>query len=131
MLRIVKVAMLFGVLIVSALAQAAKEYAHINVTLHSTSGLDGKSVMISILKDGKIVKQGEITVPSAGKYDSKLFVGLEPGQYDVRLEGENMQTVVKQGINAIPLGIDLSQRMEQGSGLLRRSPTPTLESLKN
>lgn len=48
--------------------------------------------MVSVMKDGKVVKQSEVTI------NQNISFSLPAGQYDLRVEGERMQTLVKKGI---------------------------------
>lgn len=50
-------------------------------------------VMISAIRDGQIVKQREVSFNSSARFP------LPPGLYDIRLEGDGMQTLVKRGIH--------------------------------
>ena len=49
--------------------------------------------MVSVIKDGAVVKQREI------QFNSSATFPLPAGLYDVRLEGDGMQTMVKRGIH--------------------------------
>ena len=50
-------------------------------------------VMISIVKDGQVVDQKEVKIGFGPNFK------VEPGLYDVRLEGDGMVTLVKRGIH--------------------------------
>jgi hypothetical protein len=50
-------------------------------------------VMVSVIKDGEVVKQKEARI------NSNATFSLPAGLYDVRLEGDGMQTLVKRGIH--------------------------------
>lgn len=49
--------------------------------------------MVSVIKDGAVAKQKEVHVNSSASFT------LPAGLYDVRLEGDGMQTLVKRGIH--------------------------------
>jgi hypothetical protein len=51
-------------------------------------------VMVSVIRDGQVVKQREVQFNSSAN-----FSPLPPGLYDVRIEGDGMQTLVKRGIH--------------------------------
>lgn len=55
--------------------------------------LKERPVMVSVIKDGAVVKQREI------QFNSNVAFPLPAGLYDVRLEGDGMQTLVKRGIH--------------------------------
>jgi len=50
-------------------------------------------LMVSVIKDGEVVKQKEARI------NSNATFSLPAGLYDVRLEGDGMQTLVKRGIH--------------------------------
>ena len=50
-------------------------------------------LMVSVIKDGDVVKQKETRI------NSNATFSLPAGLYDVRLEGDGMQTLVKRGIH--------------------------------
>ena len=50
-------------------------------------------VMVSVINDGAVVKQREV------HFNSSATFALPPGVYDVRLEGDGMQTLVKRGLH--------------------------------
>jgi hypothetical protein len=54
--------------------------------------LGGKAVMVSVIRDGTIAHQSEVTVRSSESFK------LDPGVYDVRVEGDGIVTLVKRGI---------------------------------
>ena len=51
-------------------------------------------VMVSVLRDGKVVKQKE-----TGMSDVPVNFDLPVGVYDVRVEGDSVGTVIKSGIH--------------------------------
>lgn len=55
--------------------------------------LIAQPVMVSVIKDGAVVKQTELQL------NSRTTFLLPAGVYDVRLEGEGIQTLVKRGIH--------------------------------
>ena len=55
--------------------------------------LKERPVMVSVIKDGAVVKQREI------QFNSNVAFPLPAGLYDVRVEGGGMQTLVKRGIH--------------------------------
>jgi hypothetical protein len=59
-------------------------------------GLIGRPVMVSILRNGVVEHQSE--VPLNGSAGSS---NLPAGLYDVRIEGEGLQTLVKRGIHVV------------------------------
>lgn len=63
-------------------------------TSAASDSLKGTPVMISIIQDGAIVKQFEEWINAAESFQ------VEPGIYDVRLEGEGLVTLVKRGVTA-------------------------------
>ncbi|HXF40103.1 MAG TPA: hypothetical protein VN687_10365 [Blastocatellia bacterium] len=50
-------------------------------------------VMVSVINDGAVVKQREV------HFNSSASFALPAGVYDVRMEGDGMQTLVKRGIH--------------------------------
>jgi hypothetical protein len=62
----------------------------------SSKGLNGV-VMISVLKDGAVVKQGEVAVSGLPPNFT-----LPAGVYDVRVEGEGIATMIKRGVHVTP-----------------------------
>src|SRR5882724_6388361 len=57
------------------------------------SGSEGAAGDVSVIKDGAVVKQREI------QFNSNVAFPLPAGLYDVRIEGDGMQTLVKRGIH--------------------------------
>ncbi len=80
----------------SGLASAQKEATHLDVRTSvadsSFKALTGIPVMVSVIKDGEVVKQKEVHL------NSNAYFSLPAGIYDVRLEGDGMETLVKRGI---------------------------------
>ena len=60
----------------------------------SESSLDGHPAMISVIRDGAVVAQGETTL--RGEHSINR---LEPGTYDVRVESDGVVTEVKRGVH--------------------------------
>ena len=50
-------------------------------------------VMVSVIKDGEVIKQKEARINSSATFS------LPAGLYDLRLEGDGMQTLIKRGIH--------------------------------
>ena len=71
--------------------------ASINVNLRAaekdSEALKDHPVMISVIKDGKVAAQREAALGYGPGFN------VEPGLYDVRLEGDGMVTLVKRGIH--------------------------------
>lgn len=61
------------------------------------AAIEGHQVMVSVLRDGALVKQSEISV-GGFPYSSLLPVG----SYDVRAEGDGIVTLEKRGIHVTP-----------------------------
>lgn len=91
-----------------------------------------RSYMVSVIRDGQVVKQTE----GFPKWNT-LPVGL----YDVRCEGEGMQTIVKRGIHVTPDGdtrVRVAMRPGQGvriieyavGGLAREEVAARLQRLE-
>ena len=51
------------------------------------------TVMVSVINEGAVVKQREV------HFNSSASFALPAGVYDVRMEGDGMQTLVKRGIH--------------------------------
>jgi hypothetical protein len=58
------------------------------------ASLRTRVVMVSVLKDGKVMKQKE-----TGMSDVPVNFDLPVGVYDVRVEGDSVNTVTKSGIH--------------------------------
>jgi hypothetical protein len=71
--------------------------ASLNVSLRAgekdNEALKDHPVMISVIKDGQVAAQKEVALGYSPGFN------LEPGLYDVRLEGDGMVTLVKRGIH--------------------------------
>src|SRR5918912_3050950 len=80
-----------------ALAQRDAPNLEVRVTVADDSyqALKGRPVMVSVIKDGEIVKQTETGLNSA------VHFSLPVGLYDLRFEGDGMQTLVKRGVHII------------------------------
>ncbi len=59
----------------------------------SFEALKQRPVMVSVVKDGQVVKQMDALL------NSSVSFSVPAGLYDVRLEGDGMQTLVKRGIH--------------------------------
>lgn len=59
----------------------------------SYQALRERPIMVSVIKDGAVVKQKEV------QFNSNATFSVPAGLYDVRLEGDGMQTMVKRGIH--------------------------------
>src|SRR5437867_10928495 len=57
----------------------------------SYAALKENPIMVSVIRNAEIVKQREVLV------NSNAAFALPQGLYDVRLEGDGMQTLVKRG----------------------------------
>jgi hypothetical protein len=64
----------------------------------SYQALKQTPVMVSVIKDGQVVKQMELGL------NSNTGFTLPEGLYDVRVEGDGMQTLVKRGIHVMAGG---------------------------
>ncbi len=79
----------------------------------SSKSIRSRIVMISILKDGSVLKQKEI-----GISDIPASWRLPVGVYDVRVEGDGVMTVSKSGIHITPKeSTDLQVPMRPGQGM--------------
>jgi hypothetical protein len=75
-----------------ASAQERTLSVRVNVASESAKVLAERPVMVSVIKDGQLIKQSEIQL------NSSAYFALPGGIYDIRVEGEGMQTLVKRGI---------------------------------
>lgn len=66
-----------------------------SVTEDSYQALRQVPVMVSVIRDGQVVKQMEMQL------NSNTGFTLPAGLYDVRVEGDGMQTLVKRGIHVM------------------------------
>ncbi len=84
-----------GILLTSDLALAQKDAVNLNirtsVAQDSYDALKERPIMISVIKGGELVKQTEAQVNSNPRFT------LSAGIYDIRLEGDGMQTLVQLG----------------------------------
>jgi hypothetical protein len=80
-----------------ALARRDAPNLDVRVTVADDSfqALKQRPVMVSVIKDGEIVKQTETALNSA------VHFSLPVGLYDLRFEGDGMQTLVKRGVHVI------------------------------
>jgi hypothetical protein len=66
--------------------------------------LVGRPILVSLIADGKVVRQREVNITRPPErslvwvYD---FREIPPGRYDVRFEGEGIETVVKRGLQVV------------------------------
>jgi len=77
-----------------ALAQRESTNLDVRTSLFDASyqALKELPVMVSVINDGSVVKQREV------HFNSSAAFALPTGVYDVRLEGDGMQTLMKRGI---------------------------------
>ena len=68
----------------------------LSVADQSFQALKQRPVMVSVIKEGAVVKQSETHLNSSVRFS------LPAGIYDLRLEGDGMETLVKRGIHATP-----------------------------
>src|SRR5262245_45527190 len=78
----------------SALAQKDPVNLNIRTSIaqNDYNALRERPVMISVIKDGELLKHTE------AQFNSNVKFSLPAGIYDIRLEGDGMQTLVKRGI---------------------------------
>ena len=78
-----------------ALAQRESTNLDVRTSVFDASyqALKEQPVMVSVINDGAVVKQREV------HFNSSATFALPAGMYDVRLEGDGMQTLVKRGIH--------------------------------
>lgn len=78
-----------------ALAQRESTNLDVRTSVFDASyqALKELPVMVSVINDGAVVKQREV------HFNSSASFALPAGVYDVRLEGDGMQTLVKRGIH--------------------------------
>lgn len=83
-------------LLVSGSVYAQRDAETLNVGISAASdsykALVDIPVMVSVIKEGRLIKQTE------SHLNSNVGFALPAGTYDIRLEGEGMQTLVKRGI---------------------------------
>ena len=78
---------------ISGQAQTKKNLSvEVGLVQAAYQALHETPIMVSVIKDGQVILQQEVKVNSHPSF------ALEPGLYDVRLEGDGMQTQVKRGI---------------------------------
>jgi hypothetical protein len=65
----------------------------VDVADDSFKALQGRGVMVSVIRDGEVTAQQECHLNSSVRFE------LAPGLYDVRVEGDGMVTMVKRGIH--------------------------------
>lgn len=79
----------------------------------SSKTISTRVVMVSVLKDGAVVKQKEV-----GMSDVPLNFTLPVGVYDVRVEGDEVTTVIKRGVHVTPSdSTNLLPSMRSGQGV--------------
>jgi hypothetical protein len=78
-----------------ALVQKSTAFLDVQTLVEPASyqALIARPVMVSVIKDGAVVKQTELQL------NSRTTFLLPTGVYDVRLEGEGIQTLVKRAIH--------------------------------
>jgi hypothetical protein len=61
----------------------------------------GRAVMVSLLRDGKVVVQREVQIQEGEPAFpvNVTFEKVKAGRYDLRIEGEGVETVVKKGLH--------------------------------
>ncbi|MBS1789360.1 MAG: hypothetical protein JST85_16665 [Acidobacteria bacterium] len=71
-----------------------------------------KPVMVSVIKDGQVLKQAEV------RLNSNAAFAIPAGLYDIRCEGDGMVTLVKRGIhvNAGEMTKIIGGPMKAGAG---------------
>ncbi len=79
------------------LQAAAQDNLQTQLTLAQASyqALREIPVMVSVIGDGDIVRQSESALNSSVRFS------VPPGVYDVRVEGDGMETLVKRGIRVL------------------------------
>ncbi len=86
----------WGMLVIPEPAMAQGDepnlYVATSVVQASYNALSETPIMISVIMNGEMVKQTEAQVNSNTRFT------LPAGIYDIRLEGDGMQTLVKRGI---------------------------------
>ena len=79
----------------------------------TSKSLRTRVVMVSVLKDGAVVKQKEV-----GMSDVPVNFTLPVGVYDVRVEGDEVTTVFKRGVHVTPGdSTNLLPAMRSGQGV--------------
>ena len=79
----------------------------------TSKSLRTRVVMVSVLKDGAVVKQKEV-----GMSDVPVNFTLPVGVYDVRVEGDEVTTVIKRGAHVTPGdSTNLLPAMRSGQGV--------------
>lgn len=96
------------------------EFGQISVITVSTKDVGpeiGRAVVVTALRDGVAVKQGSSKVNDPRRINPHYvpLKELEPGRYEVRVEGEGLKTVVKRGI-VVTAGDDTLLRVEVDAG---------------
>ena len=92
-LVIVCLAISFNFSTVSAQQGTTNLTVRTSVADDSFEALKQRPVMVSVVKDGQVVKQMDALLNSSASFS------VPAGLYDVRLEGDGMQTLVKRGIH--------------------------------
>jgi hypothetical protein len=110
------IAMLLLLVVRMAGAQTSKPTGAIGVQLSvTTPSLQGRPVMISALRDGKIVGQHE---ERSGNGSALRGGNLTEGLYDVRVEGEGVVTEEKHGVHVFGgQEVDLVFDLRPGKGV--------------
>jgi hypothetical protein len=62
--------------------------------------LIGCPVLVSLIADGRIIRQREVSIldPEAANTTGFVWEDVPPGCYDVRFEGDGMEMVMKRGV---------------------------------
>ncbi|MCI0457621.1 MAG: carboxypeptidase-like regulatory domain-containing protein [Gemmataceae bacterium] len=66
--------------------------------------LVGRPILVSLISDGKLVSQREVAItrPSGGYWvQVHSFRQIPTGRYDVKFEGEGVETVVRKGLQVL------------------------------
>lgn len=78
-------------------AQPPHQHPAIAIMLRvNEQALSGRPAMVSAIRDGRIVEQQEMPLTTSRQFDAE---SIQPGVYDVRVEGEGLITEVKRGIH--------------------------------
>jgi hypothetical protein len=91
---IIAVGLLRGSQPAYAVGQQEKGQLYVNVSL--PEGTRSRPLLVTVIKDGRIVAQNESN-PKEWALSGQFPIGL----YEVRVEGEGVQTLVKRGYNVV------------------------------
>ena len=79
----------------------------------SDKALQGRPVMISVIRGSQVVEQQETGLPS-----DRRITQVQPGAYDVRVEGDGVVTEVKRGVHVFAnRELDLVFLIHAGKGV--------------